>query len=383
MKKNLLLIFLSVIIGMTSCSPSQNDNTRQRTSFNDNWRFSLGDVEGASVFTFDDNDWRQLNLPHDWAIEGEFSKDNPSGTGGGALPGGIGWYRKTFVADEAYAGKKVFIDFDGVYMNSEVFINGHSLGKRPYGYISFRYDLTPYLKIGEENVIAVRVDNQEQPNSRWYSGCGIYRNVWLTVTNPIHVDLWGTYVTAPQVSDKEATVSVCTSVKNEGTALAEVKVISSLLDAEGNRVGETTSVLPIPKDSVGTYQQTVKVVSPILWSVNNPYLYTLETEVWADDKLVDTYETTTGIRSFEFSADKGFVLNGEQVKIKGVCMHHDLGCLGAAVNTRAIAKYFVYYSKSRLLCKVFFSLPLGRIWVTMGILTVCREFVIHRESKYE
>ena len=183
MKKNLLLIFLSVIIGMISCSPSQNDNTRQRTSFNDNWRFSLGDVEGASVFTFDDNDWRQLNLPHDWAIEGDFSKDNPSGIGGGALPGGIGWYRKTFVADEAYAGKKVFIDFDGVYMNSEVFINGHSLGKRPYGYISFRYDLTPYLKIGEENVIAVRVDNQEQPNSRWYSGCGIYRNVWLTVTN--------------------------------------------------------------------------------------------------------------------------------------------------------------------------------------------------------
>lgn len=338
MKKNLLLIFLSVIIGMTSCSPSQNDHTRQRTSFNDNWRFSLGDVEGASVFTFDDNDWRQLNLPHDWAIEGEFSKDNPSGTGGGALPGGIGWYRKTFVADEAYAGKKVFIDFDGVYMNSEVFINGHSLGKRPYGYISFRYDLTPYLKIGEENVIAVRVDNQEQPNSRWYSGCGIYRNVWLTVTNPIHVDLWGTYVTTPQVSDKEATVSVCTSVKNEGAALAEVKVISSLLDAEGNRVGETTSVLPISKDSVGTYQQTVKVVSPILWSVNNPYLYTLETEVWADDKLVDTYETTTGIRSFEFSADKGFVLNGEQVKIKGVCMHHDLGCLGAAVNTRAIER---------------------------------------------
>lgn len=338
MKKNLIIVLLGWLVALTGCTSSQNDNTRQRTSFNDNWRFSLGDVEGASVFTFDDSEWRQLNLPHDWAIEGEFSKDNPSGTGGGALPGGIGWYRKTFVADEAYAGKKVFIDFDGVYMNSEVFINGHFLGKRPYGYISFRYDLTPYLKMGEENVIAVRVDNQEQPNSRWYSGCGIYRNVWLTVTNPIHVDLWGTYVSTPQVSDKEATVSVCTSVKNEGTADAEVKVISSLLDAEGNRVGETTSVLPISKDSVGTYQQMVKVNSPVLWSVNNPYLYTLETEVWADGKLVDTYETTTGIRSFEFSADKGFILNGEQVKIKGVCMHHDLGCLGAAVNTRAIER---------------------------------------------
>lgn len=338
MKKSLLFIILSCLAVFFNSCNRQEINTRQRTSFNNNWKFSLGDVEGASVFTFDDNDWRQLNLPHDWAIEGEFSKDNPSGTGGGALPGGIGWYRKTFVADETYAGKKVFIDFDGVYMNSEVFINGVSLGKRPYGYISFRYDLTPYLKIGEENVIAVKVDNQEQPNSRWYSGCGIYRNVWLTVTNPIHVDLWGTYVTTPQVSDKEATVSVCTSIKNEGAVDAEVKVVSSLLDAEGNLVGETTSVLPISKDSVGTYQQTMKVDSPILWSVNNPYLYTLETEVWADGKLVDTYETTTGIRSFEFSAEKGFVLNGEQVKIKGVCMHHDLGCLGAAVNTRAIER---------------------------------------------
>ena len=338
MKKSLLFIILSCLAVFFNSCNRQEINTRQRTSFNNNWKFSLGDVEGASVFTFDDSEWRQLNLPHDWAIEGEFSKDNPSGTGGGALPGGIGWYRKTFVADETYAGKKVFIDFDGVYMNSEVFINGNSLGKRPYGYISFRYDLTPYLKIGEENVIAVRVDNQEQPNSRWYSGCGIYRNVWLTVTNPIHVDLWGTYVTTPQVSDKEATVSVCTSIKNEGAVDAEVKVVSSLLDAEGNRVGETTSVLPISKDSVGTYLQTMKVDSPILWSVNNPYLYTLETEVWADGKLVDTYETTTGIRSFEFSAEKGFVLNGEQVKIKGVCMHHDLGCLGAAVNTRAIER---------------------------------------------
>ncbi len=338
MKKSLLFIILSCLAVFFNSCNRQGINTRQRTSFNNNWKFSLGDVEGASVFTFDDSEWRQLNLPHDWAIEGEFSKDNPSGTGGGALPGGIGWYRKTFVADETYAGKKVFIDFDGVYMNSEVFINGVSLGKRPYGYISFRYDLTPYLKIGEENVIAVKVDNQEQPNSRWYSGCGIYRNVWLTVTNPIHVDLWGTYVTTPQVSDKEATVSVCTSIKNEGTVDVEVKVVSSLLDAEGNRVGETTSVLPISKDSVGTYQQTMKVDSPILWSINNPYLYTLETEVWAGGKLVDTYETTTGIRSFEFSADKGFVLNGEQVKIKGVCMHHDLGCLGAAVNTRAIER---------------------------------------------
>lgn len=338
MKKNLLIVLLGCLVALTSCTSLQNDNIRQRTSFNADWTFHLGDVEGASVTTFDDGDWRKLNLPHDWAIEGEFSKDNPSGTGGGALPGGIGWYRKTFVADEAYQGKKVFIDFDGVYMNSEVYINGILLGKRPYGYISFRYDLTPYLNLGEENVVAVRVDNQEQPNSRWYSGCGIYRNVWLTVTNPVHVDLWGTYVTTPQVSESEAIVAVCTSVKNEGTADAQIEVVSSLLDAEGNRVGETSTVLPVAKDSVVVYEQTLSVASPVLWSVENPYLYTLATEVMVDGKLVDNYETVIGIRSFEFNAKKGFILNGNQVKIKGVCMHHDLGCLGAAVNTRAIKR---------------------------------------------
>lgn len=336
MKKYFLFILIGFLL-FVSCI-RQEDIPREHTSFNNGWTFHLGDVEGAEGLSYDDSDWRKLNLPHDWAVEGDFSKDNPSGTGGGALPGGIGWYRKSFVVDEAYAGKKVFIDFDGVYMNSEVFVNGISLGKRPYGYISFRYDMTPYLKMGEENVLAVRVDNQEQPNSRWYSGCGIYRNVWLTLTHPVHVDLWGTYVTTPQVSDEEAIVSVCTSIKNEGTADAEVKVISALLDAEGNRVGETASVLPVSKDSVATYQQSIQVASPILWSVDNPYLYTLKTEVWADDKLVDTYETKTGIRSFEFSAEKGFILNGKQVKINGVCMHHDLGCLGAAVNRRAIER---------------------------------------------
>ena len=336
MKKNFLFILIGFLL-FVSCI-RQEDIPREHTSFNNGWTFHLGDVEGAEGLSYDDSDWRKLNLPHDWAVEGDFSKDNPSGTGGGALPGGIGWYRKSFVVNEAYAGKKVFIDFDGVYMNSEVFVNGISLGKRPYGYISFRYDMTPYLKIGEENVLAVRVDNQEQPNSRWYSGCGIYRNVWLTLTHPVHVDLWGTYVTTPQVSDEEAIVSVQTSIKNEGTADAEVKVISALLDAEGNRVGETASVLPVSKDSVCTYQQSIQVASPILWSVDNPYLYTLKTEVWADDKLVDTYETRTGIRSFEFSAEKGFILNGKQVKINGVCMHHDLGCLGAAVNRRAIER---------------------------------------------
>lgn len=316
----------------------QDKTGRDRISFNADWIFHLGDVEGAELNGYDDSGWRTLNLPHDWAIEGEFSQEHPSGTGGGALPGGIGWYRKSFVADASFKDCKVFIDFDGVYMNSEVFLNGISLGKRPYGYISFRYDMTPYLKMGEENVLAVRVDNQEQPNSRWYSGCGIYRNVWLTKCNPIHVDLWGTYVTTPQVSETEATVAVRTSIKNEADVDASVELVTGLFDAEGNQVGEASSVLPVKKDSIGIFEQDIQLLSPLLWSTEHPYLYTVKTEVYCEGKKIDDYTTTTGIRSFSFDVKKGFVLNGQQVKINGVCMHHDLGCLGAAVNTRAIER---------------------------------------------
>lgn len=316
----------------------QDKTGRDRISFNADWTFHLGDVEGAELNGYDDSGWRTLNLPHDWAIEGEFSQEHPSGTGGGALPGGIGWYRKSFVADVSFKDCKVFIDFDGVYMNSEVFLNGISLGKRPYGYISFRYDMTPYLKMGEENVLAVRVDNQEQPNSRWYSGCGIYRNVWLTKCNPIHVDLWGTYVTTPQVSETEATVVVRTSIKNEADADASVELVTGLFDAEGNQVGKASSVLPVKKDSIGIFEQDIQLLSPLLWSTEHPYLYTVKTEVYCEGKKIDDYTTTTGIRSFSFDVKKGFVLNGQQVKINGVCMHHDLGCLGAAVNTRAIER---------------------------------------------
>ena len=338
MKKHLLLLLSFVALCLTVSCTRREGNLREHTSFDQGWTFHLGEAEGAEAPGYDDSGWRRLNLPHDWAVEGDFSPEHPSGTGGGALPGGIGWYRKTFVPEASYEGKKVFIDFDGVYMNSEVFVNGVSLGKRPYGYISFRYDLTPHLRFGEENVVAVRVDNREQPNSRWYSGCGIYRHVWLTVTHPVHVDQWGTYVTTPEVSDAEAVVAVRTTVKNEGDADVQVELVSSLLDAEGNRVGETSSVLPIQKDSTAVYEQTLKVKQPVLWSVENPYLYTVETEVLVDGKKVDDYETVTGIRTFVFDAEKGFILNGKQVKINGVCMHHDLGCLGAAVNDRAIER---------------------------------------------
>lgn len=311
---------------------------REHISFNNNWKFQLGEVPNAMVKEFDDSGWRTLNLPHDWAIEGKFSEDNPSGSSGGALPGGIGWYRKTFSLQPSDAGRCIYIRFDGVYMNSEVFINGHSLGVRPYGYISFQYDLTPYLNYGEPNILAVRVDNSEQPNSRWYSGCGIYRNVWLTKTSPIHVDLWGTYVTTPQVNDKSATISVVTTLKNNTKTNKGIKVISSVLNAKGEKLASQSQEITATASSTGNCTQEILLDNPVLWDLENPYLYTLKTEIYTDGKQTDAYDTPFGIRTFYFDAAQGFILNGQKIKIKGVCQHHDLGCLGAAVNVRAMER---------------------------------------------
>ena len=337
MKKLAYLLCGVCCLLLASCATSP-ENIRERMDFGEGWRFQLGDEPQAMNVAFADEDWRLLNLPHDWAIEGDFSEDNPSGTGGGALPGGIGWYRKTFVPEKADEGKLFRIVFDGVYMNSEVFINGVSLGHRPYGYITFSYDLTPHLKWGEKNVIAVRVDNSEQPNSRWYSGCGIYRNVWLVKTGAVHVAEWGTYVVSDNVSDAQADLKIQTRVANESDASVQVKVRSSLLDAEGQIVasGETECSVEAGKESETS--QTLQVEQPELWSVDTPYIYTLLTEVVQDGKTVDRYETPVGIRSFSFDAEKGFTLNEKPMKINGVCMHHDLGCLGAAVNVRAIER---------------------------------------------
>lgn len=334
--KNIYLFLFLIVPILVSCNEVQK-NTRS-FDFTSNWKFCLGDIKNAKEIYFDDTNWRKLDLPHDWAIEGNFNKDNPSTALGGALPGGIGWYRKTFSLPKEWTDKNIFIDFDGVYMNSEVFINGHSLGKRPYGFISFRYDLTPYLKKGEDNLLAVKVDNDKQPNCRWYAGCGIYRNVWLTVLDPVHVEHWGTYVTTPEVSSKEACIILQTTVKNEHPRPCKVEITSILLDNSAIEVNRATSEILINKRDTSICYQKILVVEPTLWSVDNPYLYKIKTELRVDDKLVDTYYTKVGIRSFCFDVDKGFLLNGEPMKINGVCMHHDLGCLGAAVNTRAIER---------------------------------------------
>ncbi len=310
---------------------------RQKLDFNDGWKFHLGDIPQASAADFDDSGWRTLELPHDWAVEGDFSKDNPSGTGGGALPGGIGWYRKSFVPSCDESDMVWRLEFDGVYMNAEVFVNGESLGSRPYGYISFGHDIETLLKWGEENVIAVRVDNAEQPNSRWYSGCGIYRNVRMVKTSKVRVAPDGTYVTS-EIMDGSAVMNIEVSVANSSASAADVDVVNVLYNADGQKVDEVKSVLSVPAGGTAVSDQMMMVDGPVLWDVENPYLYSVVTRICEGAELIDEYETKTGFRSFEFDAEKGFILNGRQVKINGVCMHHDLGCLGSAVNKHAIRR---------------------------------------------
>ncbi len=271
-------------------------------------------------------------------IEGPFESTCPGGSGAGYVNAGIGWYRKTFTLPENIQGKRVFIEFDGVYMNSDVWINGVHLGNRPYGYSSFHYELTPHLKFGDEqNVLAVRV-NVQQPCSRWYSGTGIYRNVRLTITDPVHIAHWGIYVTTPDVSENEATVRVATKIQNQSDSAEQVTLETMIVDESGNQVANTTSLQKVGADSGGIFEQIFKLPKPKLWSLESPTLYLIKSKVLVNSRITDSRDTPFGIRIFEFTTDKGFFLNGKHVVIKGVCNHHDLGCLGAAVNKRAIER---------------------------------------------
>ena len=332
----LLMVTLVMFWSSQAFANARPGNT---INFNKDWRFNLGDVTNGQAPDLDDSKWRALNLPHDWSIEGEFDEKNPAGFGGGALPGGTGWYRKTFVLPVSANGKSVFIDFDGVYRNSEVWINGHYLGKRPYGYISFEYDLSPYLNYGNQrNVLAVKVDNSQQPNSRWYSGSGIYRNVWLTTVDKLHVDHWGTYITTPHVSEESAAISIETAVRNASENKQSFTLKTIIYDASGKEVARTESKHELAKGAHAEVPQQLTVNRPMLWSIENPYLYRAVSRIEAGGKLIDAYETPLGIRYFAFDREKGFFLNGKRVKINGVCDHHDLGALGAAVNTRALER---------------------------------------------
>jgi beta-galactosidase len=307
--------------------------------FNSGWKFRRCDVTGAQAVAFDDSSWRSLTVPHDWSIELAFNQSSPAGAGGGYLDGGIGWYRKTFALDQTNSGKKVLIQFDGVYMNSQVWINGTFLGTRPYGYSSFEYDLTPYVNIdGTANVLAVRVDNN-QPTSRWYSGSGIYRNVWLTVVAPVHVTNSGVFVNAPSVSSASASVAVSTEIQNQSESSASATVTTTISDADGVSVATDTSpASDIAANATTTVSQSLIVANPQLWSTDSPNLYQVRVEVKVAGTTVDTYLTSLGFRTPAFTAAGGFSLNGQTMKLRGVCMHHDLGALGAAINYRAIER---------------------------------------------
>ena len=334
MKIKSILTGLLILVGI-QCVYAARDN--RAMSFDKGWKFSLENPAGASDPNYDDMSWRSLNLPHDWAIEGEFSQDNPSGTGGGALPGGIGWYRKTFSFTPSMKGKEVYIDFDGAYMNATVYINGHELGTRPYGYASFSYDLTPWLRPGK-NVIAVRVDNSEQPNSRWYSGCGIYRHVWLRILNPVHVKKWGAFVRQDKVTRNSANLSVITDIENNGKKKVNA-ILETIIYSPENEIVSTSSIpLQLLPGVINRVTDKTTVADPQLWSVESPSLYTVVNEIKVNDQVIDRFETKTGFRFMEFDAEKGFSLNGERMKINGVCLHHDAGALGAVVNKAAIER---------------------------------------------
>lgn len=324
---------LGMMLAVCGLSASADD----RRLFDEGWQFTQTDSVKMSWFGYNDKTWRTLDLPHDWAIEGDFMATAPSGASGGALPGGIGWYRKHFNVTKADKGKKLFIDFDGVYMNAKVWINGHELGQRPYGYSSFRYDLTPHLNYGGDNVVAVRVDNSDQPNSRWYSGCGIYRHVYLVSTDNVHVSHWGTWINAEVQASGAAVFKLDVELDNETGKSKKVMVVNTLLDVAGKAVGSSSSAVKLPAGaSRKAVSQSMTLKSPQLWSVERPYIYKVRTQVKVGGKVVDEYYTNTGVRSFRFDAEKGFFLNGKNMKINGVCQHHDMGCLGAAVNEDAL-----------------------------------------------
>lgn len=325
----LLLVFLSTAVHL-----SAQTNVRLIQDFDQHWKFFLGDDPKASAVHYADGKWRVLNLPHDWGVEGAFSKSNPATFGGGALPGGTGWYRKTFTVPASAKGKYVAIDFDGVYRNSEVWINGHFLGLRPNGYSSFRYELSPYLHYGGHNTIAVKVDNSKQPNARWYSGSGIYRDVRLVTLNVIHVDHWGSFVSTPVVNESQAKVKVQLKISS-GSMQSTAVVVKNLIYDQDHQLVATAEKSVQLRGMTTALQEELEVKNPKLWSDVRPYLYTVQTQVLVKGKITDTYETPMGIRTFSFDADRGFILNGKEMKIKGVCNHHDLGALGTAFNVRA------------------------------------------------
>jgi len=325
----MIMIYLIVIL-VTNNLIAQS---RQRTLLDADWKFLHADSVQAEHPDFDDSQWRTLDLPHDWSIEYPYDEHAPTGGSGGYVQSGIGWYRKYLNFNQKMREKTVWLEFDGVYMNSDVWINGHHLGNHPYGYTSFYYNMSRFLVEGD-NVIAVRVDNSQQPNSRWYTGSGIYRHVWFTITEPLHIGHWGTYITTPEISDSTADISIATTIENNSDSQQKKSLITTILDPAGTQVGTSVLEFKVAVNDTKIVTQKILLSKPQLWSLEHPFLYRAIQEIKNSDKVIDRYETIFGIRSIAYDVDGGFFLNGEHVKMKGVNLHHDGGCVGAAVPER-------------------------------------------------
>ena len=311
------------------------ESAQPRENFDTSWRFLKGDIKDGEKLNFDDASWRMLDVPHDWSIEGPFDAQSPAGGAGAFLPGGVGWYRKHFTLPADALGRRVFIEFDGIMANSDVWINGTLLGHRPCGYVSFRYELTEHLSFGADkpNLLAVRADNAQQPASRWYAGAGIYRHVRLLIANPVHLEYHGVVVSTSQVADDRATVRVKTTVVNQSDAPHTVSVLVGLIDPAGKSVlpvDRALSVTIAPGKSA-EFSSDHPVPQPSRWDIEHPALYRAVTTVSSDNVKVDEETTPFGIREFHFAADTGFWLNGRNLKLKGVCLHQDGGAFGVAV----------------------------------------------------
>ncbi|MCD8173346.1 MAG: DUF4982 domain-containing protein [Alistipes sp.] len=331
MKNNFRTWLLAVAVAFIAVTGVRAEEVRKVEPINSQWRFHQGDVAGGESASLDDTAWRLLDVPHDWSIEGRYDQDNPTARGGGYLPAGIGWYRKTLSIPEEYRDRRIFIEFDGIMANSDVWVNGNHLGHRPYGYVGIMYDLTDYLDFGGENVIAVRADNSVQPASRWYTGAGIYRKVRLVTVAQTYLDHWGVFITTPEITTSRAKVVARSEVVNTGAPSKKYRVMTEVTAPDGRVFTSRKARVVFGPDGTAVVENTVEIPAPQLWDTDDPNLYTARTVLLSGKNEVDNQVNPFGIRECRFEAATGFWLNGRNIKLKGVCLHNDGGAVGSAV----------------------------------------------------
>ena len=323
---------------MSSCG--EKDSTLREQSFDEAWLFHRGDIAEGEKQSLDDSQWRQINLPHDWSIEdipgtnSPFTADAATEVAGGFTVGGTGWYRKHFYIDAAEKGKCVAVSFDGIYMNADIWVNDRHVANHVYGYTAFELDITDYVRFGAENLIAVRVKN-EGMNCRWYTGSGIYRHTFLKITNPLHFETWGTFVTTPVATADKAEVHVQSVLANTEKVTGKVILETRIVDKNNHTVARKEQLVTLDNKEKTEVGHALEVLAPQLWSIDNPYLYQVVNRLLQDDKVIDEEYISIGIRNIAFSAENGFQLNGKSMKLKGGCIHHDNGLLGAKAFDRA------------------------------------------------